>query len=82
MEPEHIVVSAFKRSEDGKGYVARLRETEGRATRSILRVPSLNGCRNAYLANGVEDIEKPLRLRGNVVELELQPWDIVTVKFE
>jgi hypothetical protein len=80
--PDNVVVSGFKRSEDGKGYVARLRETSGRATSASLKIPALKNSKKAYLANGVEDIEKELPLRNQAVTVDLKPWDVVTLKFE
>ncbi len=82
VDPESVIVSAFKRSEDGKGYIARLREMSGTATRATLHVPALSGARDAYLATGVEDILEKLTWQNNAVTVDLAPWDVVTIRIE
>jgi alpha-mannosidase len=81
-EPDNVFVSAFKRSEDGKGYIARLREMSGKATRATLHVPALAGAKDAFLATGVEDVVKELSLQNHAVAVDLGPWDVVTVRIE
>ncbi len=80
--PENVIVSAFKRSEDGKGYIARLREMSGTATRATLHVPSVGDAKHAFLANGVEDTLEKISLQDNAVAVDLGPWDVVTVRIE
>ena len=80
--PNNVIVSAFKRAEDGKGYIVRLREMSGMATQATLHVPALKGAKDAFLANGVEDVLEQLTLRNDVVTVDLNPWDVVTVKIE
>jgi len=80
--PDNVIISAFKRSEDGKGYIVRLREMSGKATRAMLHVPILAGAKEAFLATGVEDVLEELSLQNNAVAVDLGPWDIVTVRIE
>jgi hypothetical protein len=80
--PDNVIVSAFKRSEDGKGYIARLREMSGKTTKATLHVPSLAGARHAFLATGVEDVLEELSLQNNAVVVDLKPWEIVTVRIQ
>ena len=82
VDPDSVIVSAFKRSEDGKGYIARLREMSGTSTQATLHVPVLAGARDAYLATGVEDILEKLTWQKNAVTVDLAPWDVVTIRIE
>jgi hypothetical protein len=81
-DPDNVIVSAFKRAEDGKGYIVRLREMSGKATPATLHVPALKGAKSAFLANGVEDVLEQITLRNDVVTVDLNPWDVATVKIE
>ena len=80
--PANILVSGFKRSEDGQGYIVRLREMEGRPTQATLRLPALAEIKKATLANGVEDPLTPLPLKDGAITLRLKPHDHVTIKVE
>ena len=80
--PDGVLVSAFKRSEDGRGYVVRLRETSGQATTATLRVPALHEIRGAWLTDGVEDVLAELPVAGGAIPVALDPWEVVTVKLE
>ena len=80
--PDNVIVSAFKRSEDGNGYIARLREMGGKATKATLHVPALVGATDAYLATGVEDVLAELSLQNDAVAVDLKPWDVVTIRIE
>jgi alpha-mannosidase len=80
--PHNALVSGFKRSEDGSGYIVRLRETAGRTTQAQLRLPALGDCQRAYRANGVEETQAELQFHDQRVSLELQPWEVATLKLE
>ena len=39
MNAENVTVGALKRAEDGEGYIIRLNETAGKATRCVIDAP-------------------------------------------
>ena len=54
----------------------------GKVTRAMLHVPTLSAAKDAFLATGVEDVLEKLSLRNNAVAVDLDPWDVVTVRIE
>jgi len=80
--PDTVLISAFKRAEEGRGYIVRLREMSGRATHAVLTAEALGKDTNVFLANGVEDVVKELKRDGGSVGVDLGPWDVVTLRIE
>ncbi len=76
--PENLLLSAVKRSEDGKGYVLRLfNPTDETLTGALSFVATpVSAC----LTNLEEKEEEPLTLSGSVVSLKAGPRKIVCVK--
>src|SRR5690606_38562542 len=73
---------AFKRAEDGDGYIVRLWETAGRAATATVKVPALSGGVGA--AERVNLVELPeadearraaVRAQDGAVAVELKPWE-------
>jgi len=72
IDTDHAQVTASKPAEDGAGLILRLRETGGR--RGSARVASpVFPLASAALANGVEDILKPLAVKAGAVKAPLAP---------
>lgn len=75
-------VSAIKASEDEAGYVVRLVERTNRRGRGTLRLPS--AVRRVVRTNALEGLDpddrpRELALAGRAVEVELKPFEIVTL---
>ncbi len=82
VQPSNVVVSGFKRAEDGQGYIVRLREMSGEPAQAILSVPALKTVTSAHLTNGVEDNQQSLSIQNDRVPVSLKGWDIATVRVE
>ena len=54
----------------------------GKATRATLHVPAVADAKVAFLATGVEDVVEELSLQNDTVAVDLDPWDVVTVRIE
>ena len=72
-------VSAFKKAEDGNGYILRLKETSGREGAARLRSP-LFRIASAFLTDGVEENKRPLALNANGLEIPLRANAFSTVR--
>jgi len=72
-------LSAFKRAEDGGGYILRLRETTGHDGLVRLRSP-LFRIVQAFLTNGVEENRTPLAVKSGEIELPLNANSFTTVR--
>ena len=77
-KPEHLLLSALKRSEDGTGYVLRLFNPTGEALPGTLSfaVP----VESAWRVNLEETESTRLALSGQSVEMETAPKEIVCIK--
>jgi alpha-mannosidase len=78
IEPNNLVLSAFKRSEDGKGWIVRFYNPTTRPVQARLKV--FRKIVSASLVNLEEKEIRQLRPSGSSVALEAAPKKIVTVK--
>ena len=78
IEPANLIVDTLKPAEDGKGFVARLYESTGAATRARLMfgIPVRNVC----LSNTLEDRLAALTVENNACEIKVRPFQIVTLR--
>jgi mannosylglycerate hydrolase len=72
--------SAFKRSEDGKGWILRFWENEGRKTRARLALAP--GFRRVFETDLDERKRIPLKIFDQGVDLTVEPYRIVTLYME
>jgi hypothetical protein len=79
VDKPNAVVLTIKLSEDKKGWIIRLFETEGKTTELSLRLPPLK-FNKAYLCNLIEEELKPLFIERNEVKVLLPAHGIVTIK--
>ena len=78
LEPENLILSALKRSEEGDALIFRFFETCGQKCRARLGLPdSITG---AHVVDLMEKEEAPLDLRDGVVEIDVKPFEIVSLK--
>jgi alpha-mannosidase len=75
-----VIIDTLKPAEDGDGFVVRLYESTGSATKARLAfgVP----LRNVSLSNTLEDRLAPLAVEKNACRLDLGPFQIVTLRVE
>ncbi len=81
VEPEQVALTAFKRADDGRGLIVRVRELTGRDARVAIRtsIPGLKGARRCDL---VERDGDALPLADGRVELPLSGNAMATVRLE
>jgi alpha-mannosidase len=79
LEPENLIMTALKKSEDDDSLALRFYEAEGRFTRARVRLA--RPLRRAWQTNLIEEEPSPVsvNLQG-VLELDIKPWEIVTLK--
>jgi hypothetical protein len=77
---ENLLLLALKRSEDGRGFVARFLETEGKDGTAKISFPF--DVRNAFLCNLVEEDVKELEAIDGSIELPYNRWGVITLKFQ
>jgi len=72
-------MTTLKKSEDDDSLALRFYEAEGRFTRARVRLaPPI---RRAYQTNLIEEEPKPVSVNPQgVLELDVKPWEIVTLK--
>lgn len=79
IEPENVLLTAMKKSEDGDGLVLRFFEWAGRDSQVTLHVP--HGAASAKQTNLMEMPESsPVIAKNGVVSLRVGPYSINTVE--
>ncbi|MBN1656684.1 MAG: glycoside hydrolase [Deltaproteobacteria bacterium] len=78
IEPDNLVLSALKKSEDGTGVVVRFFETKGSACKAIITVP--DRIKAASVVNLIEDEEKKIKIKNNKLRIMVGPFEIVSLK--
>lgn len=81
VQPDNVLIGAFKQAEADDAYIVRLREMDGKATQANLRLDPSIPVSKAELCNGVEDPLEELKIQNNSISVPLKPWDVVTLKF-
>ena len=79
VKPGNVVLLTFKRAEDGRGYIVRLIETEGKESETEVRVPCLS-ILGAFDANLVEEDRRPLPCTRHAVKTVLRPFALATIR--
>jgi alpha-mannosidase len=80
VDTRQVVVEAIKRAEDSDATIVRLYEAWGRRCEARLRT-TLPASR-AFLCDLLERNREEVAVRGGMLELELSPFKILTVKLE
>ncbi|MDE7331924.1 MAG: alpha-mannosidase [Lachnospiraceae bacterium] len=73
----NVVLETIKKAEDGKGTVLRMYEAENAYTRTKLTVNA--EFEKAYICNLLEEIQSEAAVEGNVIDVVLKPYEVVTV---
>lgn len=74
----NVVIETIKKAEDGKGIVVRMYESENAYTKTKLTVNA--AFEKAYICNLLEEPEGEADVKGNVIDVILKPYEVVTVK--
>lgn len=77
VDHDNVVIETIKRTEDRNGTIIRLYESENAFTKAKLTVNT--DFQKAYLCNLLEETEYEAAVNGNVVEVVLKPYEVVTV---
>ncbi len=80
VDTPQVVVEAIKRAEDSDAVIARLYESWGGRCRARLRTSLPVG--RAYLCDLLERERQEVAVRDGVLELEVEPFKILTLKLE
>jgi alpha-mannosidase len=80
IDTRQVIVEAIKRAEDSDAAIVRLYEAWGGSCHAQVRT-TLSASR-AYLCDLLERNVKELRVHDGVVELDLTPFKILTLKLE
>lgn len=78
VDKKNVILETIKRSEDKTGVVLRLYESENALTKTKLKVDT--GYHRAFVCNLLEEEEEELELLNNELNLEIRPYEVVTVK--
>ena len=81
VDAPNVQISAFKKAEDGDGWIARLLEIAGRSGTARLS-SKLFPIQAAFLANGVEENQTALAPQAGNVEVPLLPHRFSTVRLK
>ena len=79
LEPDNLIMTAFKKSEDDGSLALRLYEAEGQFTRARVRLAQ--PIRKAWLTNLIEEESKTLAVDSQgALEFDIKPWEITTLR--
>ncbi|NBC04045.1 MAG: hypothetical protein GVY20_10110, partial [Bacteroidetes bacterium] len=78
-DSENLQFVTLKQAEDGNGWILRLLETAGKEGESELSTDLLD-IDAAYLANGVEENQRELRVENNAVNIPYQANRYTTIR--
>ncbi len=86
IEPENVILTAFKVAEDMDGIIVRFYEAEGRECTAKLEF--FREVKNAEVVNMLEERDeeferefgKEVKIDKNTIEVEMNPFEVVTLK--
>jgi alpha-mannosidase len=80
LEPDNLIVSALKQTEDGTNLLMRFFETRGQPCRAILTLPPQ--VKGVVMVNLLEEGDEPLPWGDGRLEMDVGPFEIVSLKLE
>jgi len=80
IQPDNVVISAFKESEDDDALVLRFYEWAGKETNVALQLPE--NARSATETNLMEHAESTVPVNSGAVTVHTKPYEIKTVKID
>jgi len=78
LEPDNLIISALKKAENYDAVILRFFETRGEKCHAALRMPPR--IKSASCVNLLEEEEKKLAIEGGMLEMDVSPFEIVTLK--
>ncbi len=86
IEPDNVILTAFKLAEDGDGIIVRFYEAEGREVKAKLTF--FRDVKDVKVVNMLEETDeeferefgKDVTVNKNVVEVDMKPFEVVTLK--
>ena len=78
LEPDNLIISALKKAEGEDSVVLRFYESKGENCRALLQMPG--NIKAAKCVNLLEQDELEVRVEDGKVEMDVQPFEIVTLK--
>lgn len=81
VDQPNVVVTAWKRAEDGRGTILRLLEIEGRSTTVRITLPRF-AITSASISNALEDDQGSINTTGDSFQIDIRPNQIVTLRIE
>jgi alpha-mannosidase len=79
LDPQNLILTAMKKSENGNFVTIRFYEAEG--SDCTARVHLSRNIREAWRTNLIEENEEALRpLKDGTLEMTIRPWEVVTIK--
>ena len=79
IDQPNVIVLAFKKAEEGEGYIIRLNETEGRETGVEVNFPAFS-LEKVFETNLVETNRQTLEFRDHAFSTTLKPFGIKTFR--
>ena len=76
----NVIVTGFKVSEDGEGYILRMWECEGQETAVVINLSRL-GAQQAWRCDLLEKIVSPLDIEDGMVHLTIPARGLKAIKF-
>ena len=73
----NVVLETIKKAENGEGTVLRMYESENSYTRTKLTINA--EFEKACICNLLEEVQSEATVEGNVIDLVLKPYEVVTV---
>ena len=81
VDPDNVVLTAMKKSEDGSALVFRMYEWAGKDGEVKLHIPP--GATEARVCNLMEEPEgSPLEVKGGEVSAHIRPYEILSIRAE
>lgn len=76
----NVIIETVKRAEDGNGIIIRMYESENAYTKTKLTVHT--DFTEVYICNLLEEEIDRAHTEGNVIDVTLKPYEVVTVKIK
>jgi alpha-mannosidase len=80
LRPDNLILSALKKAEDSDEVILRFFETKGEKTAAEVKL--FREIKKATIADLLEREERALKTDGNMLKMEVKPFEIVTVKLK
>ncbi|MGQ9595930.1 MAG: glycoside hydrolase family 38 C-terminal domain-containing protein [Thermoproteota archaeon] len=83
-EPENLIVTTFKKAEEGESFVLRLYEVAGKETQANISFNLGKIIREAHKTDLLEDeeMDDEVNIEKNLLEFKVSPYEIATIKLD